>query len=485
MRKGIAIGILSILGGFSGAFLYDYYEDERGQITALNANEAEPMTEFAYPARVAPTELSEDFVKASAVSTASVVYVRNISEQTVSTSFFDLFFGEPGRVNETVSTGSGVIFSRDGYIVTNNHVVEHAKRIEIIHNKKTYDAILVGTDPSSDLAVLKIDAGGLPAIPMGNSRDLQVGEWVLAVGNPFNLTSTVTAGIVSAKGRNINIVRGKFPIESFIQTDAAINPGNSGGALVDKNGDLVGINTAILSRTGSYAGYGFAVPIDIVRKVVRDLIEYGEVQQSFIGAEITDIDERIANNLGIELDDSHYTGVAIVSLQQDGAASKGGLRKGDIIVEMDGALIDGKGMYDEVLSTHSPGDRLVVAFERKGERKVANITLTNREGTTEIIKSEIYSSRTLGADLESVSKVEKDRLEIEHGVRIKNVYRGSDRGLMSDLGIKENFIITHINSYPIKSPDDLSNVLAKIKGRVRIEGVDENGVKGYYSFYFR
>lgn len=478
------IVLLGIIGGFGGAYLYDLTEP--GQETSPQpVKETEPSTVFTYPTRSLPTDLTEDFVNASAISTASVVYIRNISEQTISTSFFDLFFGEPGRVSETVSTGSGVIFSRDGYVVTNNHVVEAAKRIEIVHNKKTYDAILVGTDPSSDLAVLKIDGENLPAIPLGNSRDLQVGEWVLAVGNPFNLTSTVTAGIVSAKGRNINIVKGKFPIESFIQTDAAINPGNSGGALVDKHGDLVGINTAILSRTGSYAGYGFAVPIDIVKKVVRDLIEYGEVQQSFMGAEITDVTEKVANNLGIQLNGNQVTGVVIVSLARDGAAHDAGLREGDIIVEMDGMSIDGKGMYDEVLSTHSPGDQLNIAYERDGSRKETKVTLTNREGTTEIIKSEVYTSKSLGADLELVSKIERERLEIDHGVRVKKVYRGSDRGLMFELGIKEDFIVTYINSYPIKLPDDLSEVLSKVKGRVRIEGVDESGVKGYYNFYFR
>ncbi|MEQ9305937.1 MAG: trypsin-like peptidase domain-containing protein, partial [Marinoscillum sp.] len=229
-----------------------------------------------------------DFVLASERTQSSVVFIQTLSEYEYRTgSWLDWFF-EP-RSSQQISSGSGVILSEDGYIVTNNHVIENADRIKVVHGKKTYDAKMIGKDPSTDLAVLKIEMNDLPAIQFANSDDVSVGQWVLAVGNPFNLTSTVTAGIVSAKGRNINILKDKFPIESFIQTDAAINPGNSGGALVNTQGALIGINTAILSRTGTYSGYGFAVPSNIVRKVFDDVRKYGEVQKAFTGAEFIDI----------------------------------------------------------------------------------------------------------------------------------------------------------------------------------------------------
>jgi serine protease Do len=246
-----------------------------------------------------------------------------------------------------INSGSGVIVSGDGYIVTNNHVVEKAVKIEVIlTNKQSYDAILVGTDPSSDLALLKIDAKGLKTINFANSNGLKVGEWVLAVGNPFNLTSTVTAGIVSAKGRNLNLLSNIFPIESFIQTDAAINPGNSGGALVNLNGDLVGINTAILSRTGAYNGYGFAVPSNIVQKIIRDLKEYGAVQRAFLGADVTDIDARIQERAMLK----SMNGVYVNNVAGYGPAKEAGIKEGDVILEFNQIPVNSKAEFDEQLS---------------------------------------------------------------------------------------------------------------------------------------
>ena len=289
--------------------------------------------------------IGEDFAEASARSTPSVVYIKTISESQYSgSSWMELFF--EGRTNQQVSSGSGVIYTSDGYIITNSHVIDNATQIEVIHDKRTYKAEVVGTDPSTDLAVLKIEGEGMPAVSLGNSRNLCVGEWVLAVGNPFNLNSTVTAGIVSAKGREINILQSKFPIESFIQTDAAINPGNSGGALVDRHGDLVGINTAILSRTGSYAGYGFAVPVDIVRKVVDDLIEYGEVQKAFFGADVVDVNWEIAEQLKTQ----ELNGVVLSYLQRYGAAEKAGLQKGDIILKIDNEPVNSRSDFEELIS---------------------------------------------------------------------------------------------------------------------------------------
>jgi S1-C subfamily serine protease len=369
-----------------------------------------------------------------------------------------------------------VIFTSDGYIVTNNHVVENADIIEVIHDKRTFEAELIGTDPSTDLAVLKIDQTGLPTIKIGSARTLDVGEWVIAVGNPFNLTSTVTAGIVSAKGRQINILKTNFPIESFIQTDAAINPGNSGGALVNVKGELVGINTAILSKTGSYAGYGFAVPVDIVAKIVGDLINYGEVQKSYIGAEMMDIDEQI----GKEMDLENWNGVLVHKIQEDGAAAQAGINENDIIIGIDEDKIRSKGEFEELISYHSPGDRIEVTYKRGDQVKKTVVTLTNAEGTTSILKREIYTSRSLGADFEVVPKVERELLGITHGVRIKKI-RG---GLIKRLNIEEGFTVTHINQIPIEDPKKLAEILTKIRGKVYIEGVNREGVKGYYSYFF-
>lgn len=416
-----------------------------------------------------------DFIEASKLSTPSVVYIKTISQNRYGSTWMDwLFFGE--GVGQSISSGSGVIYSRDGYIITNNHVVNDADRIEVIVGKKSFEAILEGADPSTDLAVLKIDTKGLPAIHVGSSKNVEVGEWVIAVGNPFNLNSTVTAGIVSAKGRELNIMKSIFPIESFIQTDAAINPGNSGGALVNLEGELIGINTAILSKTGSYAGYGFAVPSDIVKKVVDDIIKYGEVQKAFFGAEVLDIDADIAEKLGTE----DYSGVVVSYVQEDGAASKIGIQKGDIILKIADESINTRSQFEEILSYHSPGDKINVVYRRNKKITSNSLTLTNKEGTTELLKREIYRSRTLGADFEKVSKVERNLLNIEHGVRVLEVRNG----LISQMDIEEGFIITYINKIPIKDPETLTDMLTKIRGRVYLEGVNKRGRKEYYKYYF-
>lgn len=493
MKKVLIIILTGYIAGLLGAatFFYllkpeflavkDTQEDMPQEI--LVSNYVEPqvksdITESATPAAPALSRLdvlSESFTDASRLSTSSVVFIRTVMEREYSNTFLEWFFGE--RPSQSfISTGSGVIYTSDGYVVTNNHVIENADAIEVIHEKRTYKAELIGSDPSTDLAILKIDAEDLPNIRIGRSRDLEVGEWVLAVGNPFNLTSTVTAGIVSAKGRQINILRANFPIESFIQTDAAINPGNSGGALVNTKGELVGINTAILSKTGSYAGYGFAVPVDIVSKIVEDLIKYKEVQKAFVGAEVADIDQE----LGEELKLDNWNGVIIQNLQKGGAADKGGLREGDIIISLNDQDVRSKGEYEEVISYHSPGDRMDVTYKRGNKTNKTQIILTNVQGTTEIITREIYTSRRLGADFEVVPKVERDLLKIDDGVRITKIRSG----FIKRLGIEEGFIVTHINKVPIKDAETLVDILVKIRGRVYVEGVSKDGVRGYYSYFF-
>lgn len=491
MYKSLLTVLLGFAGGIGGGYFYNsYLKNEMPEhatelaITAQDDSNKYVSTTFNIPIgtteKLAVKENAAnlikpaDFVEASKVSTKCVVYIKTISQNNYGSTWMDWFFGN--GTGQSISSGSGVIYTSDGYIITNNHVVKDAENIEVIIGKKTYEATVVGEDPSTDLAVLKIDAVSLPSIKVASSANVETGDWVLAVGNPFNLTSTVTAGIVSAKGRELNITKSMFPLESFIQTDAAINPGNSGGALVNLNGELIGINTAILSKTGSYAGYGFAVPSDIVKKVVDDIIRYGEVQKAFFGAEVLDINSEIANKIGTD----DYSGVVVSYVQEDGAAAKIDIRKGDIILKLNNELINSRSQFEEILSYNSPGDKISVVFKRDQKIINSSVTLTNKEGTTELLKKEVFTSRTLGADFEKVSKVERNLLNIEHGVRINKVRSG----LISQMNLSEGFIITQINKVPIKDPETLADILTKIRGRVYVEGVSKRGRKEIHRYYF-
>lgn len=418
----------------------------------------------------------ESFVEASQSSTGSVVFIKNFSGTDYRRySMFDYFFGTTPSAQ--VSTGSGVILSKDGYIITNAHVIERAETLEVVHQKRTYQAKLVGIDKNTDIAVLKIEAQNLPEIKLGSSRNLQIGEWVLAVGNPFNLTSTVTAGIVSAKERQINILGGDFPLESFIQTDAPINPGNSGGALVNVRGELVGINTAILSRTGSYTGYGFAVPVDIAVKVANDLIQHGEVQKAVPGVEVDEITPELAQEMGL----NSLEGVVVTRVVKDGAAEKSGLQKNDLITQIGDWKITGKGSFEEALSYYYPGDQVNVGFQRSGKLEVASLTLQNLEGGTGISKRVFYSSELLGARLESINAIDKDRLKLSYGVKITSL----TNGYLRDLGFREGFVITHVNEMPAKDPKALGPYLEKFSGRLVLEGVLPNGQPFTQSYQVR
>jgi serine protease Do len=416
------------------------------------------------------------FIKASQNSTESVVFIKNFSGTDPRRySMFDYFFGT--GPSQQVSTGSGVIISKDGYIITNNHVIDRAETIEVVHQKRTYKAKLVGTDKNTDIAVLKIEAENLPEIKRGSSRNLQIGEWVLAVGNPFNLTSTVTAGIVSAKERQINILGGDFPLESFIQTDAPINPGNSGGALVNIEGELVGINTAILSRTGSYTGYGFAVPVDMAMKIANDLIKFGEVQKAIPGVDVVEITPELAEEMKLK----NLDGVIITHTLRSGAAEAASLQKNDVITRIGDWKITGKGSFEEALSYYYPGDKLTVEYMRGGSPKTATLTLQNLEGSTGIIKREYYASALIGARLEAVNTIEKDRLKIPYGVKISSL----TRGYLRDLGFRDGFVITHVNEMPAKDPKALGEYLEKFSGRLKLEGVAPNGQPFMQSYNVR
>lgn len=482
MSNYIKTGLVAFLSAGIGVwFTFEYAEftglRHQGENRIESSQRSQERSDFVLNNSVTNSNILpvEDFVDASEQSTNSVVFIKNLSVINYRTGHWMDWFFEP-RTSQRISTGSGVIFSEDGYIVTNNHVIEDADEIEVVHKKRSYKGHIVGTDPSTDLAVIKIDVENFPAIAVGNSSEVKVGEWVLAVGNPFNLTSTVTAGIVSAKGRNIHILKDKFPIESFIQTDAAINPGNSGGALVNRNGQLIGINTAILSMTGSYAGYGFAVPVDIVKKVFNDIVQYGEVQKAFFGAEFEDIDNEVAKELNI----NNLNGVIITHVQKGWAADKADLEKGDIVVAVNGEPLNDKAQLEEMIGYKYPGDLIQLTLKRGNKNVQKTLEFTNREGTTEVLKRSIYKSQSMQASFETISKAERNLLGVKSGIRVVEV----GNGFFRKLDIPEGFIITEINHSHIESPQELENILNKIRGKVIVSGITTSGRKVYFPYLF-
>ena len=433
------------------------------------------------------TPTFSDFTRAAESSLNAVVHIKTSVSETYNGLVFDpfhqYFYGKPQeRIQQ--GSGSGVIIDKHGYIVTNNHVIDRAEKIEVILNdKRSYPAELIGTDPQTDLALLKIKEENLPFLPYGNSDLVKVGEWCLAVGNPFNLTSTVTAGIISAKGRNINILEsdpthGIYPIESFIQTDAAVNPGNSGGALVSTDGNLIGINSAIASQNGAYIGYSFAIPVNIVKKVVADLSEFGTVQRAFIGVGIHDIDASFAaqNNL------SHLKGAYVSGLSEKGSAEQAGIQIGDIITMVEDQDVDNVSELQEQIGKYRPGDKVnVTAFRGEKEMKLS-LLLTNKEGTTGLLKKEKPVEKptmlTLGAAIETVTKEEMQKLHISNGVKISKLHNGK----IAMAGIREGFIIITIDKKKVNTPEEVENCLAHKQGGVLIEGIYPNGMRAYYGF---
>ncbi|MBC7425109.1 MAG: trypsin-like peptidase domain-containing protein, partial [Bacteroidia bacterium] len=390
MKKIFGILLIATLGGFIALGLNRIVDNKKA-----NGFEDMQKRNYAFASYSAAKEglVGFDFVKVAELSTPTVVHIKSTYEaqktklsQPDETNPFRDFFGEDGPGFEMpmgpgMATGSGAIISQDGYIITNNHVVENASKIEIVLNdKRTYIADLIGSDITTDLALLKIDESGLAFIPFGNSDDLKVGEWVVAVGNPMNLTSTVTAGIVSAKGRSIDLLRqhgdNKYAIENFIQTDAAINPGNSGGALVNTKGELIGINTAIASQTGSYTGYGFAIPINLAKKIMDDILKYGKVQRGVLGVSIQDITQELADNKGLK----DLKGVYVPEVIEGTAAAKSGIKKGDVLLSINGRSINSSSQLQEEVGRYHPGDKLTIVLSRNGESKSVFPVLKSIEG---------------------------------------------------------------------------------------------------------
>lgn len=421
---------------------------------------------------------SADFIDAAAKSVDAVVHV-TVEATVQQAPMYNFFWGYQQRPPQQVrGAGSGVIISDDGFIVTNNHVVDGADKIQVhLNDKRKYDAKVIGRDPSTDIALLKIDATGLPTLGFGNSDDVRVGQWVLAVGNPMNLTSTVTAGIVSAKARSINILqydpdKDIFPIESFIQTDAAVNPGNSGGALVDTEGQLIGINSAIASTTGSYTGYSFAVPSNIVNKVTHDLMEFGRVRRAYLGVTISDIDQDMATNLDL----GRLNGVYVKDVVPSGAAKKAGMQSGDVIVKVGAMPVNNVPELQGEISKFSPGDQVSITLVRKGKETVKELVLLDRAGDESTTAKAGLTLPALGAELAPAPAAELSALKLDAGVKVVRLSGGKLRSI----GIREGFIITRVDQQVMKTPQDIEHALSNKRGGVLIEGVYPNGKRAYY-----
>jgi serine protease Do len=436
-----------------------------------------------------------DFVDAASAAIPATVHIKTKTVRTVSNNlpkhnpFSDLFGIDPDdffgngngmRSMPEMASGSGVIISNDGYVVTNNHVVDGADEVTVtLSNRRSFKAKVVGADPSSDLAVVKIDAQNLPFLLYGNSDDVKVGQWVLAVGYPLTLETTVTAGIVSAKGRTLDINRrqSQSPVESFIQTDAAVNPGNSGGPLINPEGQLIGINSAIASPTGSYAGYSFTIPVNIVKKVVNDIIKFGTSQRAYLGIQYPrdDLSEDQKKDNGIKDGD----GVYVWELSPDGAAAHAGIKQGDLITKLNGdEVLTGAEMVGKI-ATYSPGDKIKVTYKRDGKEYTVPVTLSNNGSSisTTIVKTSVIDR--LGADLQNLSKKDAASLDMKGGVVVKSI---QENGLMDKARVQEGFIILKANGEEVKNVTDLQQILNKAaNGSVKLEGVFP-GYEGVYTY---
>ncbi len=428
-----------------------------GNTYRINASRLNNAVDFRYAAKVAMP----------AVVHIQVLFQRDPRREYYESDPFFRFFGEPlPDMPPRAGSGSGVILTPNGYIVTNNHVVGKADTIWVVlHNNKKYKAKLIGADPTTDLALIKIDADSLPFLRYGNSDSVEVGEWVLAVGNPFNLSSTVTAGIVSAKARNIHILRNKYAIESFIQTDAAVNPGNSGGALVNLKGELIGINTAIASPTGAYAGYSFAIPVNIVKKIVDDLLKYGHVQRGFLGITIRDMDSQLAQELGIDVTE----GVYVDNVLENSAADEGGIKPKDVIVALDGNPVKKASELIEYIARKRPGEKVKIKFLRGNKTKEATVTLKAKMGDN---KEFAAASGTLIPRLGIyVAPTE------EEGVKVVGIGKGPVRKYTD---MKPGFIITHVNDMPVKNVKQFKKIIEEEQGGVLVQGHYEGKNKEYF-----
>ncbi len=475
MNKNVSVILSAFAGGMLAMGAYHFMVPAKNKIQIVEKTTAPVRYTDGNP----PPGGGKDFVLASEKTVNAVVHIKTIikKKNTGYSDPFEQFFGNPfGNQGPQMGSGSGIIISDDGYIVTNNHVVGDADEIEVtLNDKRTFKGKLIGTDPNTDIAVVKIDNTNMPFISFSNSDEVKVGEWVLAVGNPFNLTSTVTAGIVSAKGRNIDIIQSNYKIESFIQTDAAVNPGNSGGALVNTNGDLVGMNTAIQTHTGSFEGYSFAIPSNLVKKVSMDIIEFGTVQRGLLGVNIKEIDADFAKLKDLE----KIEGVWVEGTTPGSAAEDAGIKQGDVIIKVEQTTINTVAELHEHVGLYRPGDKIIVTVKRNGELKEVPVTLKNKSGTTNAITKAATLNSFLGATFEDADVGVMGTLGLKNGVQVAEV----NGGKLRSAGIRPGFIITEINSKAVSTPEDIDKVLSNnTKGYYVITGYYPNGDKVVYSF---
>ncbi|MDT8402347.1 MAG: Do family serine endopeptidase [Bacteroidales bacterium] len=476
-RKIAGIAAIAILSALVALFVYTRFLDEPLR-TGIAGMEEQVPAHFTN-VFTAPQEGLVDFTEVAENIVHTVVHVKTKTLQNYSyqNPIMEFFYGEQyNKPREVKGYGSGVIVSSDGYIITNNHVIEGADEVDVtLNDNRTFRANVIGRDPSTDIAVLKIDSKGLPYVRYGDSDELKLGQWVIAIGNPFNLTSTVTAGIVSAKGRSLGILDSQYRIESFIQTDAALNAGNSGGALVNTSGELVGINTAIISPSGAYAGNSFAIPINIVKKVVEDLQEYGEVQRAIIGVNITDVTAELAEEENID----NLKGVYVTDIVAGGAAEEAGMKTGDIIINFDGKKTDTAAELQERVSRKRPGDRVRVVVTRNNKRHEYDLVLRNLAGGTDVVVAGENSGVIFGVRLEPLTLADKSEYRISTGMKVTGVQDGR----FQDLGIREGYIILEVNGEDINSYEDIKSATRNGSKLESLKGLQSNGT--YFSYQFR
>lgn len=494
MRRIGSMFLAAVLGSVITVATFQWIDDGDEQKVMMNYTSSVPLSKVAYTVDEEGKPVPLDFTVAAEMVMPAVVHIRSTyvgsqrPQYEIPEAFRD-FFGPmlPQGPQQSQSAGSGVIINSDGYIVTNNHVVKNADKVEVaLYDNRTYTAEVIGTDPDTDLAVIKISEKNLPFLSFVDSNQAKVGEWVLAVGNPFNLNSTVTAGIISAKGRSINILQrnteqGSTAIESFIQTDAAINPGNSGGALVNLQGGLLGINTAIASPTGAYSGYGFAVPSNIVSKVVEDLIEYGVVQRGWLGVSITSVNTQLAQEKNLEV----RSGAYIQAFADNSSAKEAGLKEGDVVVKIDDKPIRSNTSLIEYIGTRRPGDKVNITVNRDGKELTFPVVLKTREGKIGPVKPEDREALTaLGMELEEADDELLEDLGVDHGIVVKSLGNGK---LARYTDIREGFVITKVNDRPVKSVKEFYEVLkAKEPGElVILSGTYREVPNSEYNYAFR
>jgi serine protease Do len=471
--------LMAVIGSVITLIVYTGFIEKEKPAVSNDSSAVDVQNARALMTSFQMQEGQVDFTYAAEQTVHGVVHVhtKRMMGGYAQNPIMEWFYGDrySTKPREVSGYGSGVIISADGYIITNDHVIEDADEVEVkLNDNRTLKAKVIGRDPSTDIALLKVQGENLPYIKYGDSEQLKLGEWVLAVGNPFNLTSTVTAGIVSAKGRSLNLLEGAYRIESFIQTDAALNMGNSGGALVNTKGLLVGITSAIYSPNGAYAGNSFAIPVSIVRKVVDDLRQFGEVQRAIIGVNIRDVNSDDADKFNLD----NVKGVMITDIIANGSAEEAGLKINDIIIQFDGVPVNTTAELQEQVGKHRPGDKSKVTYLRGGKETTVNVTLKNVAGNTNVVTAQTSTEVVYGARLAGLSSSDRSTLDIDYGVKVTEVNEGKFR----DLGIKKGYIILNVNGKKVNSPGEVRQFTNNESSLKSIGGVQADGTIFSYQF---